>query len=74
MFLDSNSLISRASRQLWPLPTFVIPSALGLCFIVPELFGSNLTELVIVLFVSQILVSANRLEKLERHARTTHRR
>jgi diguanylate cyclase (GGDEF)-like protein/PAS domain S-box-containing protein len=57
MFLDSNSLISRASRKLWPLPTFVIPTALGLCFIVSELFGSNLTELVVILIVTQIVAS-----------------
>ena len=29
MFLENKSFISRASRQLWPLPTFVIPSALA---------------------------------------------
>src|SRR5690349_7302122 len=57
MFLDNNSLISRASRKLWPLPTFVIPSALGFCFIVSELFGSNLTELVVILVVAQIVAS-----------------
>ena len=57
MFLDSNSLISRASRKLWLLPTFVIPSALGFCFIVSELFGSNLTELVVILVVAQIVAS-----------------
>ena len=53
MFLDSNSPISRASRKLWPLPTFVIPSALALCFI----FGSNLTGFVTILFVTQIIAS-----------------
>src|SRR5215467_11559139 len=57
MFLDSNSFISRASRKLWPLPTFVIPTALGFCFIVSELFGSNLTELVVTLVVLQIIAS-----------------
>jgi len=57
MFLDSNSFISRASRKLWPLPTFVIPSALGFCFIVSALFGSNLTEFVVVLVVAQIVAS-----------------
>src|SRR5829696_2738344 len=57
MFLDSNSFISRTSRKLWPLPTFVIPTALGFCFIVSELFGSNLTELVVILVVSQIIAS-----------------
>jgi len=58
MFPDSNSFISRATRHLWPLPTFVIPSALGLCFIAPALFGSSLTGIVIILFVTQILLSA----------------
>ncbi len=58
MFLDGNSFISRASRQLWPLPTFVIPIALGFCFIVPEHFGSILTAFVIILFVAQIFLSA----------------
>lgn len=57
MFLDSNSFISRASRKLWPLPTFVIPSALAFCFIVSALFGSNLTEFVVVLIVAQIVAS-----------------
>ncbi len=57
MFLDSNSFISRASRKLWPLPTFVIPTALGFCFIISALFGSNLTELVVILVVAQIVAS-----------------
>ena len=57
MFLDTQPFISRASRQLWPLPTFAIPSALGLCFIAPSLFGSNLTEVIILLFVVQIVAS-----------------
>ena len=52
MFLDSNPSISRVSRQLWPIPTFVIPSALAICFI------ANLTGLVVVLLVVQIIVSA----------------
>src|SRR5678815_6095742 len=57
MFLDSNSLISRASRKLWPLPTFVIPTALGFCFIISALFGSNLTELVVILVIAQVIAS-----------------
>lgn len=51
MFLEDTSFISRASRQLWPLPTFVIPSALALCF----MFG--LTDLVVILFVAQLFFS-----------------
>jgi len=57
MFLDSNSFISRASRKLWLLPTFVIPAALGFCFIVSALFGSNLTELVVILVIAQVIAS-----------------
>ena len=57
MFLDTNSFISRASRKLWLLPTFVIPTALGFCFIVSALFGFNLTEIVVVLVVAQVIAS-----------------
>ena len=57
MFLENTSFISRASRQLWPLPTFVIPSALALCFITPGLFGSLFTEFVLGLFIAQVLFS-----------------
>src|SRR5215213_8259146 len=52
MFLDTNSFISRIKRQWWPLPTFVIPGALIICFI------ANLTALLVVLFVVQIIASA----------------
>ena len=57
MFLENTSFISRASRQLWPLPTFVIPGVLAMCFVIPQFFGYALTELVIILFVAQILTS-----------------
>jgi PAS domain S-box-containing protein len=46
MFLDSNSFISRASRLLWPLPTFLIPVAPALGF------GS---AFVVALFVAQLI-------------------
>jgi diguanylate cyclase (GGDEF)-like protein/PAS domain S-box-containing protein len=57
MFLDSNSFISRASRKLWPVPTFVIPTTLAFCFIVSALFGTNLTEFVVILVITQIALS-----------------
>src|SRR5215216_4079828 len=57
MFLDSNSFISRASRKLWLLPTFVIPTALGFCFIISALVGWELTEFVVVLIVAQVIAS-----------------
>ncbi len=57
MFLERKSFISRAGQNLWPLPTFVIPTALVLCFIAPKLFGSNLTAVVAVLLIAQILSS-----------------
>ena len=58
MFLDSSSPISRVSRQLWPLPTFVIPSVLALCFIAPGLFGASVTKIIVTLFISQIVAGA----------------
>ncbi|HEY0764574.1 MAG TPA: diguanylate cyclase [Pyrinomonadaceae bacterium] len=57
MFLERTSDISRAGQKLWPLPTFVIPSALVLCFIAPHLLGSTLTPVAVVLLVAQILFS-----------------
>ena len=56
MSLDK-SLISHASRQLWPLPTFVIPGALGLCFTVPDSFSSTLIALIILLCIAQVVIS-----------------
>jgi diguanylate cyclase (GGDEF)-like protein/PAS domain S-box-containing protein len=35
----------------------VIPGALGFCFIISALFGSNLTELVVILIVAQVIAS-----------------
>lgn len=58
MSSNGNNLVSRASRKLWPLPVFVIPGLLGLCFIAPALFGSKLTFAVVSLFASQIAASA----------------
>jgi len=49
MFLDSNSFISRASRFLWPLPTFVIPVAFALGF------GP---AFLVALFVAQLIAIA----------------
>ena len=57
MFLEGQTFSSRAGQQLWPLPTFVIPSAIASCLIVSQLFGSALLPIVIVLFVAQILFS-----------------
>ena len=53
MFLDGNSFISRATRHLWLLPTL----ALGFCFIVSELFWANLTGFVLLVLVTQIIIS-----------------
>lgn len=58
MLSNGNSFISRVSRQLWPLPVFIIPGFLGLCFFVPALFGSKLTLVFLSLFASQIIASA----------------
>jgi diguanylate cyclase (GGDEF)-like protein/PAS domain S-box-containing protein len=58
MASNGNNLISRTSRKLWPLPVFVIPALLGLCFFAPALFGSKLTFVFITLFVFQVVASA----------------
>ena len=57
MVSNVNSLISRISRKLWPLPVFVIPALLGLCFFAPALFGSKSTFFAVILFVAQVLAS-----------------
>src|SRR6185369_2146597 len=57
MILERQTFNSRAGQQLWPLPTFVIPSALASCLIASQLFGSALIPVVIVLLVAQILFS-----------------
>src|SRR5688572_3930885 len=57
MLSTSNSFIYRASRKLWPLPVFMIPGVLGLCFFAPELFGTKTTLVVITLAVAQIVAS-----------------
>src|SRR5215203_4628664 len=56
MLLDTQSLISRASL-LWPLPTFLIPSALVFCFIVSTVFGASVTGFVVGLLVAQVILS-----------------
>jgi diguanylate cyclase (GGDEF)-like protein/PAS domain S-box-containing protein len=55
--LQKQSLNSRVSQLLWPLPMFMIPAALGLFFITPELVGSYLTPSVVALLVAQICAS-----------------
>src|ERR1700752_2296825 len=57
MFLERKSFISRASQQLWPLPTFGIPSALACCFIAPQLVGAHLTAVILALLGTQVLAS-----------------
>jgi len=49
------SFISRAGQHLWILPTIVLPSALGLCFILRYVFRLNLIELILPLFAGQII-------------------
>src|SRR5687768_15903697 len=58
MFLNSDNSISRVTRKLWPLPVFVIPFVLGLCYLAPGLFGSALTEFVVAFSILQVLMSA----------------
>src|SRR5262245_7836643 len=57
MFLNSDNSISRVSRKLWPIPVFVIPFALTICYLAPGLFGSALTAFVVAFSILQILMS-----------------
>ncbi len=57
MFLNSDNSISRFSRKLWPIPVFVIPTVLAICLLAPGLFGSALTEFVVIFSLAQILSS-----------------
>lgn len=57
MFPNSNTPISRISRKLWPLPVFVIPALLAICFLAPGLFGSALTEFVVTFSLAQIVTT-----------------
>ncbi|HEX6044431.1 MAG TPA: diguanylate cyclase [Pyrinomonadaceae bacterium] len=57
MFLNSDNSISRAGRKLWPLPVFVLPFVLALCYLAPALFGSALGESIVAFSVLQVLMS-----------------
>ncbi len=57
MFSNNDNSIFRISRRLWPLPVFVIPALLGICFLAPGLFGSALTELVVTFSLAQIVTT-----------------
>ena len=57
MFLNSDNSISRVSRKLWPLPVFVIPFILGICYLAPSLFGSALIAFVVAFSILQIVMS-----------------
>ncbi|HEX2269145.1 MAG TPA: diguanylate cyclase [Pyrinomonadaceae bacterium] len=57
MLSNNDNLISRTSRKLWPLPVFVIPTLLGICFLAPGLFGSALTEFVVTFSLAQIVTT-----------------
>jgi PAS domain S-box-containing protein len=57
MFLNSDNSISRVTRKLWPLPVFVIPFALGICYLAAGVFGSALTAFVITFSILQVVMS-----------------
>jgi diguanylate cyclase (GGDEF)-like protein/PAS domain S-box-containing protein len=57
MFLNSDNSISRVSRKLWPLPVFVIPLALGICYLAPGLFGSALSAFAVAFSILQVVMS-----------------
>src|SRR5687767_9017254 len=52
-----NNSISHITRRLWPLPVFVIPTALAVSLLTPGLLGSALTEIVVFLSALQIVTN-----------------
>jgi len=52
-----NNSISHITRRLWPLPVFVIPTALAVSLLTPGLLGSALTEVVVFLSALQIVTN-----------------
>ena len=57
MFLNRDNSISHITRRLWPLPVFVIPTALAVSLLTPGLLGSALTEVVVFLSAIQIVTT-----------------
>src|SRR5688572_25231267 len=57
MFLNSDNSISQVTRKLWPLPVFVIPTAIAIALLAPTLLGSALTEFVVFFSAAQILTT-----------------
>src|SRR5688500_15970076 len=57
MFLNSDNSISQVTRKLWPLPVFVIPTAIAISLLAPTLLGSALTEFVVFFSAAQILTT-----------------
>ncbi len=57
MFLNSDNSISRITRKLWPVPVFVIPLALAICYFASGLFGAASTAFVVAFSILQIVMS-----------------
>jgi diguanylate cyclase (GGDEF)-like protein/PAS domain S-box-containing protein len=56
MLSRNQSLSSRADLKLWPVPAFVIPTLLGICFFAAGLFGPTVTLLIaIALIAAQVI-------------------
>lgn len=66
MVSDTSISIPRVSRKLLPIASTVIPTAIVLCFALPEVVGSRWILIVTGLFLCQILVSAG-IWKLSNH-------
>jgi len=57
MFLDLKPSLLRRSRNLWPLPIFVVPAFLVLCFVAGDLFGAFQSQVVGALFLAEFVLA-----------------
>src|SRR5258705_9925683 len=56
MALDLKTSFLRSNRKLWPLPIFVVPGCLVMCFVAGDLFGSLQTPITIALFLAEFVL------------------
>src|SRR5678816_690495 len=57
MFLDLKPSLLRRSRNLWPLPIFVVPACLVLCFVAGDFLGALHCSLIVALFLAEFALA-----------------
>ena len=57
MFLDLKPSLLRRSRNLWPLPIFVVPACLVVCVVAGDLLGALHSPLIVALFLAEFALA-----------------